>query len=124
MLEGWNKATPEQRTTGLTKISFDDFRSVMPSAWFKPIMKERIAHLRAEDRDPDSRITRAIQKALEHLEIAGDPKTSKPVAQSHETEALGELRETLKALRAIKRRVHDLNVGISTSPKAERRSNS
>jgi hypothetical protein len=121
MLVGWDKATPEQRTTGLAKVGFDDFRQVMPSNWCKP-MTECVARLRAEDRDPDSRITRAIQKALEHLEIANDPKTSRPVAQGHEKEALDELQEALKALSAIKRRVHDLDVGIPTGPKAKRRS--
>jgi hypothetical protein len=121
MLVGWNKATPEQRTIGLTKVGFDDFRQVMPGDWCKP-MKECVTRLRAEDRDPDSRITRAFQKALEHVEIARDPKTSGPVAQGHEKEALVELREALKALRAIKRRVHDLDVGISTRPKTKRRS--
>jgi hypothetical protein len=121
MLVGWNKATLEQRTTGLTKVGFDDFRQVMPGDWCKP-MKECVARLRAEDRDPDSRITRAFQKALEHVEIAGDPRTSDPVAQGHQKEALDELRGALKALHATKRRVHDLDVGISTSPKAKRRS--
>jgi hypothetical protein len=122
MLEGWNKATLEQRTTGLTQIRFDDFRQVMPGDWSKP-MKECVGRLRPEDRDPDSRITRVVQKALEHLEIADDPKTSKPVGQGHEKEALGELREALRALHAIKRHVHDLDVGF-TNPKAKRRSTS
>ena len=107
---------PEQRTIGLTKVGFDDFRPVMPGDWCKP-MKECVTRLRAEDHDPDFRITRAFQKALEHLEIADDPKTSGSVERSHEKEALVELREALKALRAIKRRVHDLDVGISPAPK-------
>jgi hypothetical protein len=119
MIVGWDKATPEQRTTGLAKVGFDDFRQVMPGNWCKP-MRECVARLRAEDCDPDSRITRAFQKALVHLEIADDPKTSGPVAQGHKKEALDELRETLKALRAIKRRIHDLDVGISIGPKAKR----
>jgi hypothetical protein len=121
MLVGWNKATSEQRTTGLVEVGFDGFREVMPGDWCKP-MKECVARLRAEGRDPDSRITRAIRKALDHLEIAGDSKTSVPVAQGHEKKALDELGEALKALRAIKRRTHDLDVGISTSPKAKRHS--
>jgi hypothetical protein len=119
-LVGWNKSTHEQRTTGLTEIPFDEFRQVMPEVWCKP-MKDCVARLRTEDRDPDSRITRAIQKALEHIEIADDPKTSGPVGQGHEKEALNQLRVALKALRAIKLRVHELDVGISAASKTKRR---
>jgi len=118
-LQGWNKSSAEQRTAGLTEVGFDDFRQAMPAAWCKP-MKDCVARLRAEDRNPDFRITRAIRKALEHLEIANNPKTSTPVAQGHEKDALGELREALKALRGIKRHVWDLDVGISSTPKAKR----
>jgi len=120
-LVGWNKSTHEQRTTGLTEIPFDEFRQVMPEVWCKP-MKDCVARLRAEDRDPDSRITRAIQKALERIEIADDRKTSGPVGQGHEKEALADLRGALKALHTIKRHIHELDVGISATPKVKRRS--
>ena len=121
MLVGWNKATPEQRTLVSPRSGSIIFVRSCLADWCKP-MKECVTRLRAEDHDPDSRITRAFQKALEHLEIADDPKTSGSVERSHEKEALVELREALKALRAIKRRVHDLDVGISTRPKTKRRS--
>jgi hypothetical protein len=122
LLNGWNKSTPEQRTTGLSQIPFNDFRQSMPGDWSKP-MKDHVARLRAEDREPDFRITRAVQAALNHIEIADDSKTSKEaVAPSHEKAALDELRKALKALHAIKRPVRDLDVGLFTSPKARRRS--
>ena len=120
-IDGWNKSSPEQRTAGLVTVGFNNFRQDMPDAWCKP-MKDCAARLLAEDRDPDFRMTRAIQKALEHIEIADDPKTSEPLGQGHEKEALDELRVALKALRAMKRRVHELDVGISTASKAKRRS--
>jgi hypothetical protein len=121
LLVGWNKASPEQRTVGLAKVGFNNFRQAMPADWCKP-MKDCVTGLRAEDRDPDVRITRAVQKAFAHIEIANDPKTSAPLAQGHEKEALDELRAALKALHAIQRRVQDLEVGISATPKAKRRS--
>jgi len=121
LLVGWNKASPEQRTVGLGKVGFNNFRQAMPADWCKP-MKDCVACMRAEARDPDFRITGAVQKAFAHIEIANDPKTSTPLAQGHEKEALDELRAALKALHAIKRRVQDLGVGISTTPKAKRRS--
>jgi hypothetical protein len=121
LLLGWNKANPEQRTVGLAKVGFNDFRQAMPADWCKP-MKDCVACLPAEGRDSDLRITRAVQKAFAHIEIAEDPKTSTPLAQGHEKEALNELRAALKALHAIKRRVQDLEVGISATPKAKRRS--
>jgi hypothetical protein len=121
LLVGWHKANPEQRTTGLSEIPFNEFRQFMPDVWCKP-MKDQVARLHAEDRDPDLRITRAVQKALDHVEIANDPKTSAPVAQGHQREALNALQMALQALRAIKRRVQDLDVGLSISPKARRRS--
>ena len=119
LLVGWNKASPEQRTVGLAKVGFNSFRQAMPADWCKP-MKDCVAGLRAEDRDPDVRITQGVQKAFEHIKIANDPKTSAPLAQGHEKEALDELRTALKALHAIKSRVQDLEVGISTTPKAKR----
>ena len=120
LFEGWKKSSPEQRTAGLGQIRFEEFRVVMPDAWCKPI-KDCAAHLLAEDRNPDFRITRAVQKALDHIAIADDAKTSKPVAQSHEKEARDELRVVLKALQAINRQVRDLDVGTA-NPKAKRRS--
>ena len=66
---------------------------------------------------PDFRITRAVQKAFEHIEIADDPKTSAPLEQGHQKEALDELRAALKAVRAIKRRVQDLDVRIPRLPR-------
>jgi len=121
LLVGWDKASPEQRTVGLAKVGFNNFRQAMPADWCKP-MKDCVVCLPVEGRDPDLRITRAVQKAFEHIEIANDPKTSAPLAQGHEKEALDELRAALKALHAIKRRVQDLGVGISATPKAKRRS--
>jgi hypothetical protein len=121
LLMGWNKASPEQRTVGLAKVGFNNFRQAMPADWCKP-MKDCAARLLAEDRDPDVRVTRAVQKAFAHIEIANDPKTSAPLAQGHEKKALDELRAALKALHAIQRRVQDLEVGISATPKAKRRS--
>jgi len=116
MLEGWNRANSKQRTSGLTEIRFDCFRLFMPADWHKP-MKECAASLLTEDpdRNPDFRITRAVQQALNHIEIAGDPKTHRAVAQGHEKEALDELRAAVKALHAIKRRVRDLSVEITNS---------
>ena len=121
LLVGWNKASPEQRTVGLAEVGFNNFRQAMPADWCKP-MKDCVARLRAEDRDPDFRITRAIQEALEHIEIADQFKTSGPVGRGHEKEALNQLRVALKALRAIKRHVHELDVGISAASKTKRRS--
>jgi hypothetical protein len=121
LLVGWSKASPEQRTVGLAKVGFNNFRQAMPADWCKP-MKDCVAGLRAEDWDPDVRITQGVQKAFAHIKIANDPKTSAPLAQGHEKEALDELRTALKALHAIKSRVQDLEVGISTTPKAKRRS--
>jgi hypothetical protein len=95
LLMGWNKANPEQRTVGLAKVGFDNFRQAVPADWCKP-MKDCVACLTAEGHDSDLRITRAVQKAFAHIETADDPKTSAPLAQGHQKEALDELRRRSK----------------------------
>lgn len=110
-LTGWGRANADERKAGLIEIGFGSFRPHMPDTWH-PEMKAAVARLVAADRDPDHRITDAIQKALEHIVIASNQKTSKAVRLGHEQEALDELRAVLQALRSVKRDIVELDVGL------------
>jgi hypothetical protein len=111
-LQGWIKANDEQITIGLSVIGFDTFRPRLPSDWHKRLV-EHAARLHAKEHEPDSRITAAVQSALDHITVADGAKTSTVVAKSHEDAALADLHAAAKILAAIARSAHELSVGLA-----------
>jgi hypothetical protein len=108
LLDAWRQASQAERTAFLDKVPLVEILGAMSI----PLRRQLEARIRVErDGDtgePNKAITAALHKALSHLRSADTPRTSPPVTQSQEIEALSALR----GIARICPEFHNLAVGI------------
>jgi hypothetical protein len=114
LLVAWNKATSEEKKVVFEDSTLNEFLGIMPAPWRSELMRKVVNLGGKRIGEPDSRITKIVQDALAHISVADAPKTSEPVAQSHEPSALDALREANRALHAIGRDLHNVEVILTT----------
>jgi hypothetical protein len=117
----WRQTPDDGKTSGLARISFNEFLAVMPASW-RAEMMQRVARLDGgKGGKPDPKISRLVQTALSHMAAASAPETSEIVAKSQEKAAVATLIAIHRVLHGLGRDLHDVEIVLTSAKSSKQR---